>query len=74
MLALAFDPSQILVLQGLSPDPWQRDFLLCLHQQVLLCCSRGAGKSDATSPRPCGSMALRPSTSASAQPLRSAGG
>ncbi len=48
MLALALDPSQILLRQGLTPDPWQRDLLLSPHRQILLNCSRQAGKSTTT--------------------------
>lgn len=48
-LALALDPSLILVAQGLPPDPWQRTFLLAEDRVLMLCCSRGAGKSRVTS-------------------------
>jgi hypothetical protein len=48
-LALALDPSRILAAQGMAPDPWQRDFLLAEARHLLLCCSRGAGKSRVTS-------------------------
>ncbi|HEY8505196.1 MAG TPA: phage terminase large subunit [Gemmataceae bacterium] len=48
-LALALDPGRILRAQGLAPDPWQRRFLLAGDRRVLLCCSRGAGKSRAAS-------------------------
>ena len=44
-LALALDPSQILVAQGLTPDPWQRDLLLSSDPYLLLNCSRQSGKS-----------------------------
>jgi hypothetical protein len=44
-MALMLDPSLILTAQGLAPDPWQRDLLLCTDNSVLLCCSRQAGKS-----------------------------
>jgi hypothetical protein len=44
-LVLALDPSQILRARGLVPDPWQRQFLLAPHRQVLLNCSRQSGKS-----------------------------
>jgi hypothetical protein len=44
-LALALDPSQILVARGLTPDPWQRELLLSTDRQVLLNCSRQSGKS-----------------------------
>jgi hypothetical protein len=47
-LALALDPSQILRAQGLAPDPWQREFLLCPDRQVLLNCCRQSGKSTTT--------------------------
>jgi hypothetical protein len=46
-LAVALDPSLILATRGATPDPWQRDFLRCHDRQVLLCCSRQAGKSTA---------------------------
>lgn len=48
-LQLALDPSQILTAQGMQPDPWQRDLLLSVHPRILLCCTRGAGKSRTTS-------------------------
>jgi hypothetical protein len=44
-LALALDPSLILQAQGIQPDAWQRDLLLCNHRQILLNCSRQSGKS-----------------------------
>jgi hypothetical protein len=47
--ALALDPARILTAQGLTPDTWQRDFLRSRSRHILLCCSRGAGKSRATS-------------------------
>src|SRR5262245_54237121 len=50
-LALAFDPSLILRAQGLDPDPWQRQFLLCADRQVLLNCCRQSGKSTTTAAR-----------------------
>jgi hypothetical protein len=50
-LALALDPSLILRAQGLDPDPWQRDFLLCADRQVLLNCCRQSGKSTTTAAR-----------------------
>jgi hypothetical protein len=53
LLALALDPARILAAQGLTPDPWQRDFLLSAEPRVLLNCSRGAGKS-----RTCSALAL----------------
>lgn len=50
-LRLALDPAQILRAQGLEPDPWQVEFLLCPSSRILLNCSRGAGKSRVTSAR-----------------------
>jgi hypothetical protein len=50
-LALSLDPSLILRAQGLAPDPWQREFLLCADRQVLLNCCRQSGKSTATAAR-----------------------
>jgi hypothetical protein len=44
-LALALDPSLVLTAQGLTPDPWQLEFLLDNSQRTLMLCSRGAGKS-----------------------------
>ena len=52
-LALALDPALILRACGIEPDPWQRDLLLSCDRQVLLNCSRGAGKS-----RVCSALAL----------------
>lgn len=48
-LALALDPTRVLAAQGLTPDPWQRAVLFATARDVLLCCSRGAGKSRVTS-------------------------
>jgi terminase large subunit-like protein len=48
-LALALDPSLILRRLGLEPDPWQRELLLGNDRQVLLNCSRQAGKSTVVS-------------------------
>src|SRR5437764_10226574 len=48
-LALALDPSLILRARGLAPDPWQRSLLLSSDRQVLLNCSRQAGKSTVVS-------------------------
>jgi hypothetical protein len=44
-LLLALDPGQVLLAQGLTPDPWQRDLLLSADRQVLLNCARQSGKS-----------------------------
>lgn len=49
LLAAALDPALILRARGLDPDPWQRDLLLCRDRQILLCCSRQAGKSTVVS-------------------------
>jgi Terminase large subunit, T4likevirus-type, N-terminal len=46
---LALDPSRILGSCGLTPDPWQRDFLFARDRQVLLNCSRQSGKSTVVS-------------------------
>lgn len=42
---LAADPAQSMALAGLPPDSWQRDLLRSSDAQVLLLCSRQAGKS-----------------------------
>src|SRR5260370_20018589 len=39
----------MLAARGLPADPWQRDLLLSCDRQVLLCCSRQAGKSTVVS-------------------------
>src|SRR5262245_38818165 len=44
-LAIALDPSRILTMQKLPPDPWQRELLFAPDQFLLLNCSRQAGKS-----------------------------
>jgi hypothetical protein len=49
LLALALDPSLILAAQGMQPDSWQREVLLCPARHILLNCSRGAGKTRVTS-------------------------
>jgi hypothetical protein len=59
-LALALDPSLILRAQGLDPDPWQRDFLLCADRQVLLNCCRQSGKSTTTAARALHEALFRP--------------
>ena len=43
--ALALDPSLIFQAMGLAADPWQQELLLSTDRQVLLNCSRQAGKS-----------------------------
>jgi len=48
-LALMADPSLLLTAQGFDPDPWQRDLLFAPDRQILLLCSRGAGKSRSVS-------------------------
>jgi hypothetical protein len=48
-LTLALDPSYLLRAQHLTPDPWQEELLLSDRRQVLLNCSRQAGKSRAVS-------------------------
>jgi hypothetical protein len=42
---LTLNPTVVLERLGLDPDPWQREFLLADDRQVLLNCSRQAGKS-----------------------------
>src|SRR3984893_16905965 len=44
-LSLALDPAQILCARSITPDLWQRQFLLSSARQVLLNCSRQSGKS-----------------------------
>ena len=45
LFAAALEPSRLLRLRGLSPDAWQSELLLAGDRQVLLNCSRQAGKS-----------------------------
>ena len=45
LLALALDPARILTAQGLTADAWQRELLFSSARDILLNCSRGAGKS-----------------------------
>jgi hypothetical protein len=45
ILAAALDPALLLSSRGLMPDPWQRELLAAANRQVLLNCSRQAGKS-----------------------------
>ncbi len=42
--ALRFDPSRIMSLIGLEPDPWQRDLLNSQASRILLLASRQIGK------------------------------
>jgi Terminase large subunit, T4likevirus-type, N-terminal/Terminase RNaseH-like domain len=49
LLSLALDPAHILLARGLEPDPWQRRLLLSGDRQILLNCSRQAGKSTVVS-------------------------
>ncbi|MGL4553966.1 MAG: terminase large subunit domain-containing protein [Gemmataceae bacterium] len=58
--ALALDPSGILRAQGIEPDAWQREFLLCEDRHIALCCCRGAGKSRATSAKALHRALFRP--------------
>jgi hypothetical protein len=44
-LALALDPSLILVWAGLRPDQWQVEFLRARPERALFCCCRQVGKS-----------------------------
>jgi len=44
-LALALDPALVFARAGLAPDPWQSEVLRAKAQQLLLNCSRQAGKS-----------------------------
>ncbi len=53
LFALALDPSWILRAQGIQPDDWQKKLLLSENDRILLCCSRGAGKT-----RTCSVLAL----------------
>src|SRR5262245_5288375 len=47
-MRVMLDPSEILRVQGMEPDSWQREFLLCEDRAQMLCCCRGAGKSRTT--------------------------
>jgi hypothetical protein len=45
LLAYMLDPSLILAAQGIQADPWQRDLLMSQEREIILNCSRQAGKS-----------------------------
>lgn len=47
-LARALDPVTFMSAAGIRADPWQRDVLRSPSRQLLLCCSRQAGKSTVT--------------------------
>jgi hypothetical protein len=51
------DPAQVMVLTGLTPDPWQRELLECRDRWMLLLCSRQVGKT-ATAAAMCLATAL----------------
>lgn len=44
-LALALDPSLLMEVAGIEPDPWQRRFLRSASKKLILLCSRQSGKS-----------------------------
>jgi Terminase large subunit, T4likevirus-type, N-terminal len=46
--ALRFDPSKLMNMAGLTPDPWQVELLKSKADRVLLLCSRQLGKSTST--------------------------
>lgn len=47
-LAMALDPVQLAYAAGITPDPWQAEFLRSQAQRILLNCSRQVGKSTTT--------------------------
>ena len=47
-IALALDPSLLMRLAGLEPDPWQQELLRSSFTRQLLLCSRQTGKSTTT--------------------------
>lgn len=58
-LAVELDPALLLELAGLEPDEWQRELLRTEAAQVLLCCSRQAGKSTVVALLACLEMLYR---------------
>ena len=42
-LALALDPSLLMEVAGIEPDPWQRRFLRSASKKLILLCSRQSG-------------------------------
>ena len=58
--ALRADPTQIMSLAGLAPDPWQNRVLETKMEQVLLLCSRQVGKSTVAGALAMRSAILRP--------------
>ncbi len=49
LMAMALDPSLILKARGFAVEPWQSEVLLSKERQLLLNCSRQAGKSTVVS-------------------------
>lgn len=45
IMAMALDPSVLLRARGMQPDAWQREVLACQDKQILLNCTRQAGKT-----------------------------
>src|SRR4051794_13364086 len=45
LVALRSDPAEVMTRAGMAPDPWQHRVLGTAAAQVLLLCSRQAGKS-----------------------------
>ncbi len=60
--ALALEPSLIMRELNMQADPWQREVLFCHDKNILLCCSRGAGKSRVTSAIALHSALFKPKT------------
>jgi hypothetical protein len=48
-LAVALDPTLLMRLLGIEPDPWQAEVLRSTSQRILLNCCRQSGKSTVTS-------------------------
>lgn len=56
------DPTRNLRAKGMTVDPWQRDLLLSTDRQILLNCSRSAGKSETESALALHTALFRPHT------------
>jgi hypothetical protein len=45
MLSIALDPTKIFAAASREADTWQKDLLRCTDRQILMLCTRQAGKS-----------------------------
>ena len=60
LIPIKADPATIMTRAGLSPDPWQADFVRSKDTRQSLLCCRGAGKSTASAARALATALLEP--------------